>query len=73
MSLTFERDIQPLFREEDREAMAWAFDLWNRDDVSSNSEAILERISEHTMPCDRSWPDSDVETLRQWVEQGSPF
>jgi hypothetical protein len=71
MTPTFEHDIRPLFREEDREAMAWAFDLWNRDDVRMNSEAILERISEGTMPCDRSWPDSDVDKLRGWIEQGS--
>lgn len=33
-SLSFAEDIKPLFREEDRDAMLFAFDLWSYDDVS---------------------------------------
>jgi hypothetical protein len=72
MSLSFERDIRPLFRESDREAMEWAFDLWRYDDVSANSAGILERLTEGTMPCDRSWPDADIETVRLWMAEGMP-
>jgi hypothetical protein len=35
--ISFERDIKPLFREGDRQAMKWAFDLWSYDDVAGNS------------------------------------
>jgi hypothetical protein len=72
MSLSFERDIRPLFLESDRESMEWRFDLWSHADVSANSEVILERLSEGTMPCDRTWPDPDVEKFRQWVAEGTP-
>ena len=39
--ISFEQQIKPLFRERDRQSMKWAFDLWSRDDVAGNSEAIL--------------------------------
>ena len=42
--LSFEQDIKPLFREGDRQAMEWAFDLWSYNDVAGNSDAILERL-----------------------------
>jgi hypothetical protein len=72
MSLSYERDIRPLFLESDRESMDWRFDLWSHGDVSANSQVILERLSEGTMPCDRTWPDTDVEKFRQWVAEGTP-
>jgi len=31
--LSFEQDIKPLFRESDRRAMDFAFDLWDYQDV----------------------------------------
>lgn len=70
MTASFERDLRPLFSESDRDAMAWAFDLWSHADVSANSDEILERISERTMPCDRAWPEDDVATLRRWIDEG---
>ena len=72
MSVSYERDIRPLFLESDRESMDWRFDLWSYADVSANSEVILERLSEGTMPCDRTWPDADVEKFRQWISEGTP-
>jgi hypothetical protein len=52
-----EQHIKPLFRERDRESMKPVFDLWSHDDVALNSEAILRRLREGTMPCDGAWPD----------------
>jgi hypothetical protein len=52
------------------ESIDWRFDLWSYADVSANSEVILERLSEGTMPCDRTWPDQDIEKFRQWVADG---
>ena len=37
----FDEDIKPLFREGDRSAMRFAFDLWSPHDVSTHADAIL--------------------------------
>ena len=68
----FAAEIKPLFREEDREAMDFAFDLWSYDDVKSNAELILERIEDGTMPCDETWEPSKIEILRAWISAGFP-
>jgi len=70
--LTFEQDIKPLFREGDRQSMKWAFDLWSYDDVAQNSDAILERLRNGTMPCDGAWPDEQVAVFQRWADAGSP-
>ena len=70
--ITFEQHIKPLFRERDREAMKWAFDLWSHDDVARNSDAILERLRNGTMPCDSAWSDEQIAVFQDWVEAGTP-
>jgi hypothetical protein len=70
--ISFERDIKPLFREGDRESMSWAFDLWSHEDVASNSDAILGRLRNGTMPCDGAWPDEQITRFQDWVEAGMP-
>jgi hypothetical protein len=70
--ISFEQDVKPLFRERDREAMRRAFDLWSHDDVARNSDAILARLREGTMPCDGAWPDEQVALLQRWVDAGTP-
>jgi hypothetical protein len=67
---SFARDIQPLFRESDREAMEFAFDLWDYDDVRTHAQDILERLTDGTMPCDEEWPEEQVALFRRWVEAG---
>jgi hypothetical protein len=71
--ISFEQDIKPLFRERDRESMKGAFDLWSHDDVARNSDAILARLREGTMPCDGAWPDEQVALLQRWVDAGTPL
>lgn len=70
--LSFAQHIQPLFRNQDREAMQGSFDLWSHDDVADNADAILDRLEEGSMPCDGEWPAERVETFRRWVDAGSP-
>jgi hypothetical protein len=70
--LGFERDIKPLFRERDRESMRFRFDLWSHADVSTNADAILQRLEAGTMPCDGAWPDERVATFRRWRDAGKP-
>ena len=66
----FAKDIQPLFREEDREAMEFVFDLWNYNDVREHAEDILERLEDGTMPCDGEWPEEQIHLFRRWIDGG---
>jgi len=68
----FAEDIKPLFRERDREAMQWAFDLWAHDDVAANADAILAQVESGTMPCDSAWPPEQVVVFERWVAAGKP-
>jgi hypothetical protein len=70
--MSFETDIKPLFREGDRRTMRFAFDLWSHDDVSQNADAILDRLERGDMPCDRAWPEQQVDLFRRWIESGKP-
>ena len=70
--LSFEQDIKPLFRERDRGAMLSIakFDLWSYEDVSAQSEAILGRLEDGSMPCDQAWPETQVDRFRDWIRAG---
>jgi hypothetical protein len=70
--LSFDEHIKPLFREQDRAAMSFAFDLWSYEDVSQNAEAILERLHDGSMPCDNAWPAERIETFERWTGAGTP-
>jgi hypothetical protein len=70
--LSFAVDILPLFRSEDLESMAFAFDLSSYDDVRAHAEEIHSRLSDGTMPCDAPWPEQDVERFRHWIDAGMP-
>ncbi|HEV8637261.1 MAG TPA: hypothetical protein VG370_23830 [Chloroflexota bacterium] len=69
---SFARDIRPLFREKDVEEMEFAFDLGEYEDVKAHAEAIYERLSEGSMPCDEPWPDDRVALFRRWIDEGYP-
>ncbi len=71
-SPSFARDIQPLFREDDREAMEYVFDLWNYHDVSTYAESIFERLEDGSMPCDEEWPAERITLFRNWIDAGMP-
>jgi hypothetical protein len=70
--MSFAGDVKPLFREEDRASMDFAFDLWSYDDVKANASLILERVEDGSMPCDESWGEEKIETLRSWITNGCP-
>jgi hypothetical protein len=70
--ISFDQDIKPLFREHDRDAMKWAFDLWSHGDVTANRDEILERLQDGSMPCDGAWPADGIAAFRAWMEAGSP-
>jgi hypothetical protein len=66
----FEADIRPLFRESDRRAMTFRFDLWDLEDVRSNAADILAAVAEGDMPCDGEWPEDRVALFKAWMEGG---
>jgi hypothetical protein len=68
--VSFERDIRPLFREEDVDSMLFAFDLRSYDDAREHAEEIYERLADGSMPCDAEWPNADVERVRAWIDGG---
>jgi hypothetical protein len=69
-SVGFESQIKPLFRESDRDSMEMHFDLWSHDDVSEHADAILARLRDGSMPCDRPWPQAQVDLVERWSENG---
>ncbi len=69
---SFAADIRPLFRDEDVDAMEFAFDLSSYDDVRTNAELIYERLADGSMPCDSRWSAGDIELFRAWIDAGSP-
>ena len=68
--VSFGGHIRALFRPMDRDEMAFAFDLWNADDVRSNADEILERLREGTMPCDGAWSADNIELFGRWIATG---
>ena len=66
----FARDIRPLFRDEDVDAMAFSMDLTSYDDVRDNADAIAERIGEGSMPCDGPWDDTRIALFEAWRSGG---
>lgn len=70
--LSFERDIRPLFRDEDVESMSGHFDLSSYEEVRENAEAIHERLADGSMPCDGAWRAENVERFGQWMDAGLP-
>ncbi len=69
---SFAHDIKPLFREEDREAMEYAFDLWDHEDVAEYADAIRDSVRSGAMPCDERWSDEAVAAFQRWMDAGKP-
>ncbi len=70
-ALGFEKDIRPLFRDEDVKAMSFALNLASYDDVRESAEAIYERLADGSMPCDSAWPAEQVQRFRAWIDAGT--
>ena len=71
-ALSFERDVRPLFRDKDRDAMMAAFDLFDYGDVADNADAIVGSLRSGQMPCDGPWPADQVDRLQEWIDAGKP-
>jgi hypothetical protein len=71
-TISFARDIKPLFRARDRESMRFAFDLFDYSDVVGHADAIAGALRSGRMPCDGGWPAAQVETFQRWIDLGKP-
>jgi hypothetical protein len=69
-TLSFARDIKPLFRERDRDSMRFHFDLFDYSDVAEHADAIAGALRGGGMPCDGAWPAAQVETFQRWIDLG---
>ena len=69
-TISFEREIKPLFRDRDRGSMKFFIDLWSYDDVARESDAILERLRDGSMPCDGAWDEARIALFQSWVNGG---
>lgn len=70
MSLSFAKDIRPLFRSKDIEEMRAWFDLSRYEDVKRHAADIYQRVADGDMPCDQSWSAQHVQTFKAWIDEG---
>jgi hypothetical protein len=76
-SLSFEKDIRPMFTDLDVAHMKPAgIDLSSLADVKANAEAIYSTVSTGAMPPPSSgearWSSEMCERFKQWTDQGCP-
>ena len=71
-TLSYERDIKPLFRTKDRDSMLRVFDLFDYTSVADHADAIVGALRSGQMPCDGAWPAAQVDKVQQWIDMGKP-
>ena len=71
-AVSFGQHIKPMFRASDRQSMRFAFDLWSYDDVRQHADAIADRLTQGSMPCDAPWPADRIAVFRHWISLDSP-
>ncbi len=75
-SLSFAKDIRPMFTDTDVAHMkAAGMDLSSYDDVKRHAFAIYAVVSEGTMPppgTGEKWSAQMCATFKQWQDQGCP-
>ncbi|MGR4065013.1 MAG: hypothetical protein ACLQPV_06155 [Vulcanimicrobiaceae bacterium] len=76
-SLSFAKDIRPMFTEMDVAHMKGAgMDLSDRDAVKRNADAIYQTVSTGSMPPppagEPRWTSEMCDVFKRWHEQGCP-
>jgi len=75
MTLTFTKDLRPLFTDEDVECMGpMAVPL---DDpawmcVLANAESVYGVLADGSMPPGNPWPADHVALFKAWIDAGCP-
>jgi hypothetical protein len=72
-SVSFEKDIVPIFRQF-RGSMTWRFDLTKYNDVRSNAGMIYGQISSQSMPPTPYPPltPQQIALFKTWMDSGYP-
>jgi hypothetical protein len=72
MAVSFANDIRPLFRDSpDIDSMKeYGLDLSSYEDVKAQAGAIYARLEDGSMPCDGHWPEEQLKSFKQWMEEG---
>ena len=69
--LGYRKDIRPLFRNTDVDAMKpRGLDLSSYADVRASADDILSRLQDESMPCDGPWGQTAIDTFKQWITDG---
>lgn len=75
-SLSFAKDIRPMFTQMDIDHMSGMMDLSDRDSVFANADAIYTTVSDGSMPPPNSgeprWTPEMCAKFETWMEQGGP-
>ena len=75
-SLSFERDIKPLFTPGDRACMLSRFDLSDYQDVRTHSRDIALSLrgaeGRLLMPIGNPWPEDQIQRFERWIAEGFP-
>jgi hypothetical protein len=76
-TLSFERDIRPMFTDVDVDHMKSAgIDLSDAADVKANGAAIYSTVSDGSMPPPSSgearWSNEMCERFKRWLDDGAP-
>jgi hypothetical protein len=71
MALSFAKDIRPMFRDTDVDAMKdFGLDLSSFADVKARAEGIYSTVHDGSMPCDKPWPKEQVARFKRWMDEG---
>lgn len=72
-TVSFEKDIAPLFRQF-RASMVWRLDLTKYEDVKLNAPMVYSQISQQGMPPPPYPPltTAQIATFKAWMDQGFP-
>ena len=69
--LEYAKDIRPMFRRTDVEAMKpRGLDLSSYADVRASADDILSRLQDGSMPCDGPWQQTEIDKFKQWIADG---
>ena len=74
-SVSFEKDIKPLFSDTDKTHMSFLFDLGQYDDVKGNADGIFDAVSNRRMPPsppegEGSWSQDKIDMFKSWMDGG---
>lgn len=73
-SLSFAKDIRPLFTDTDVAHMAFAMDLSDPKSVAEHADAIYGAVSNASMPppgTGEPWTPEMCATFKRWMDEGA--